>query len=130
MIKSGAYEWGGTIAASGSQYLGLQLTSSCINQTVSLLGNSQYLLSFYASTRLDYVPAALSVTLDGALLYSINAPVQTTTMQYYSVSFQTSSQATQKSVLAFQNTGGSGDRTMFLDDIKLVFTTSLRKFEM
>jgi len=121
MILSGSGPWGGTNAASGSQFIGLQNSIAFISQTITLLGNSQYRLSFYASCRLYYDPASLSVTLDGVSLYSVSSPPQDTTMQYYSFTFQTSSSvATQVSVLSFQNTGGSGEKTVFIDAVDLI----------
>jgi len=123
-IKSGNAYWGGTHAAKGSHYLGLQNTNASIEQEVmGHVFGGKYELHFKAAIRPNYAPSTISVFIDGEKMEVPSQPMTSNTFMKFEVPY-TANDGTVK--IKFMNdtvmepSATSHYITCFLDDIHIV----------
>jgi hypothetical protein len=115
-IKTGNSAWGGTVAAAGNYFLGLQMQGSFISQSIPnhIVGQT-YNLGFQSAKRGgSYETPTLEVIIDGVVKRKFDPA--STTFALTTVGYVASTSSVD---IKFLNAGAAGDRTAFLDGTKI-----------
>ena len=134
-IQSGSSTWGGTTAADGSMYLGLQIPRTpVVYQKITLHNQYTYLLSLYASSRSHDLNcrAPLYVYIGSSRVLYVSWPPFSSTMKYYSTTFTYSGQSGTTTLTLNTTLAGAGstDCTVFVDAVALNVTGEKEKSAM
>eukprot|EP00929_Paragymnodinium_shiwhaense_P017573 TRINITY_DN126_c0_g1_i2.p1 TRINITY_DN126_c0_g1~~TRINITY_DN126_c0_g1_i2.p1 ORF type:complete len:3378 (+),score=908.37 TRINITY_DN126_c0_g1_i2:86-10135(+) len=117
-IKSLNGPWGGTAAGEGSIYLGLQNVNAYIEQTVSTIAESEYLVTYMVAKRGNYGnqdDSTIKITVDGSTIAAFSPAGSS--FQTMTFTFKASGAS---AVIRFENASPPGDKTVFVDGFSIV----------
>ena len=115
-VGAGNRPWGGLTTPSNGYFTVLQGTGKYIEQTlVGLKPGQQYSITFLTTHRPGYGDdEKLTVKVNGAVVLNVGHPAAT--FCEYTCTFNAK---TATAVLRFENDSGAGDRSIFLDNVRI-----------
>eukprot|EP00040_Diaphanoeca_grandis_P005626 m.33763 g.33763 ORF g.33763 m.33763 type:complete len:486 (+) comp16867_c1_seq1:93-1550(+) len=115
IVSQRAGAWGGLSSNSGAHFITIQRTGTTVKQTLTLEKGSQYTISFLSADRPGYGnDETFGVSIGGRPVFKTMHPFP----QFFSHKAKFTAEATSEE-LEFSNTSPDGDKSIFLDDIKV-----------